>query len=1186
MGATAEMAFAFAHLGFAVIYGSTVLFVPDSLYGREHLTFKQRYLIFMSMSTISSVLEGMIGLSTLASCFLYIAETYEEIEVEPICDDLENADGAVIGQECWYEDADVGNADCTDSNYFLAEAVLSTGFAFHFSLYLYLAPDKTKYLFSLQTLVDFLTIAPVYFTVCFPAFVCTGVLSSSLKFVRVVRLLRVLRSLTLIASGAQNPIVFQLVVTIATMVVTIVFAAGIVHFMQSLNNNEDWNSDKPLTFVDSLYFTVTTFSTVGYGDFSPATGAGEIITIVLILFTIYIVPTEASKLSFLMNMQSKFHKPYEPQGAYTHVVIACNVTCRGIETFLHELYHDDHIAHGSKLLKAVVLAPDEPNAFMNELLLKYSPGNRLTFIKGDARVHDDLRKAKVHSAGACFILSDREAEDSNHEDAISVLRAMSMKTFDMNTTLYVQVIEPENKRYLVQAGIERTNIVCINELEMKLTAQTCQCTGFAAFLTNLISSSTFPAQDFARPWHKEYWSGMSNEIYRLALSSRFDGLSFAVCAKEIYLQNHALFFAVKPVDGSDVFLFPGSEYTLKAGDIGYFIAEHFKIVETLGEEGEAHEPVENILSRTEQVGNTMYGLFAGAVSACVPGTPASSYGKHPGMVSPNRGSIISRSMPTARRRSRTVKVAHYSLNKLTKRRNSRSSSPESPPNQQLTPNNFRARLLGDAQAKGVADRKTFLAKSGSSSNLDTADDSIQEINMPNDQGPDRCSQLQKAVLQVFEEAYCEHDEDAAVAFVEGGEGGGENEKRITSLSVMRRNSRRGDNESFLKDLSQITGGFTNGKAHMSFSASEITSLLTTMNLTLQTSSAIRDEVNFIGDHILVITPTLDDVRHFLLPLRHQNTVAMRSIVILTPKNEHNFQEVKKIKEFSNVFCIFGDRRLREDLVKAGIARAYCVVVLAERRKSLKNGIRAIDPDADVILTAKDIAMFAKGSGFQHMIVQLHDCNYIQHLPSAHLLSARRADKAQDLDEMLYGYHFRGDYHFQPSFAAGHVVLASFAELLMAQCFYNPEIVQIVRTLAGGGITGGDDDETMGEEFFMDDRAKTQAPANLNSPSKRARTKKLEKETKRLQYRRSYPAQLDLPPDFAGKKTFGELVVALLAEDILPLALYRNVKLARGVEISFVYTNPDNTEKLQVGDSIFAIVHDLASHAVVPGAQLD
>ena len=79
--------------------------------------------------------------------------------------------------------------------------------------------------------------------------------------------------------------------------------------------------------------------------------------------------------------------------------------------------------------------------------------------------------------------------------------------------------------------------------------------------------------------------------------------------------------------------------------------------------------------------------------------------------------------------------------------------------------------------------------------------------------------------------------------------------------------------------------------------------------------------------------------------------------------------------------------------------------------------------------------------------------------------------------------------------------------------------------------------------------------------------------KKLKYRRTYPAQLDIPSDFAGKKTFGELVLAMMEEDVLPLALYRKVKLARGVEISFVYTNPEPDTNLQASDSMFALVHE-------------
>jgi hypothetical protein len=185
------------------------------------------------MSTISTALELMVGIFTLVSCFLYIVETYAP-------------DSDTAGLE-----------DCGNTHFFLAESILSTGFAFHFILYLYLAPERSSYLLSLNSLVDVLTIVPVYLAI-FVKIQCDGSMSNSFKFVRVVRLLRVLRSLSLLAGGtAANPIVYQMVVTISTMAVILVFTAGIVHFMQNPfwggeDNSETWNSERTLTFADAL----------------------------------------------------------------------------------------------------------------------------------------------------------------------------------------------------------------------------------------------------------------------------------------------------------------------------------------------------------------------------------------------------------------------------------------------------------------------------------------------------------------------------------------------------------------------------------------------------------------------------------------------------------------------------------------------------------------------------------------------------------------------------------------------------------------------------------------------------------------------------------------------------------------------------------------------------------------------
>ena len=58
-----------------------------------------------------------------------------------------------------------------------------------------------------------------------------------------------------------------------TFLVVVLLASGSVFYWRF----EGWN------FLDSLYFSVITLTTVGYGDFSPQTTAGKIFTIVYVL---------------------------------------------------------------------------------------------------------------------------------------------------------------------------------------------------------------------------------------------------------------------------------------------------------------------------------------------------------------------------------------------------------------------------------------------------------------------------------------------------------------------------------------------------------------------------------------------------------------------------------------------------------------------------------------------------------------------------------------------------------------------------------------------------------------------------------------------------------------------------------------------------------------------------------------
>jgi hypothetical protein len=53
-------------------------------------------------------------------------------------------------------------------------------------------------------------------------------------------------------------------------------------------------------WIDCLYFSVITLSTIGYGDFSPATDAGKIFTIFYIILGIGVI------LSFINTVHNHF----------------------------------------------------------------------------------------------------------------------------------------------------------------------------------------------------------------------------------------------------------------------------------------------------------------------------------------------------------------------------------------------------------------------------------------------------------------------------------------------------------------------------------------------------------------------------------------------------------------------------------------------------------------------------------------------------------------------------------------------------------------------------------------------------------------------------------------------------------------------------------------------------------------
>jgi len=111
-----------------------------------------------------------------------------------------------------------------------------------------------------------------------------------------------------------------------------------------------------LTFANSLYFTVVTIFTVGYGDFVPYTLLGRLWIISIIFFGAYLV---SMKIGQVMDVVSGIRNglgSFVKGEGIDHCVICGNVKWEYLKSFVQEFYGDSR-NDGKKL----VVICDQPN---------------------------------------------------------------------------------------------------------------------------------------------------------------------------------------------------------------------------------------------------------------------------------------------------------------------------------------------------------------------------------------------------------------------------------------------------------------------------------------------------------------------------------------------------------------------------------------------------------------------------------------------------------------------------------------------------------------------------------------------------------------------------------------------------------------------------------------------------------
>ncbi|MDF1780507.1 MAG: ion transporter [Alcanivoracaceae bacterium] len=163
----------------------------------------------------------------------------------------------------------------------IIECVTVGIFTVEYLLRIYVAKSKVRFVFSFYGLVDLLAILPFY--------ISSGI---DLRAVRVFRFLRLLRILKLVRYNAAIRRFHRAFVIAREELALFGMVALIILYLSSVGIYYFENEAQPEQFksiLHSLWWAVTTLTTVGYGDMYPITGGGKFFTFLVLIVGLGVV---------------------------------------------------------------------------------------------------------------------------------------------------------------------------------------------------------------------------------------------------------------------------------------------------------------------------------------------------------------------------------------------------------------------------------------------------------------------------------------------------------------------------------------------------------------------------------------------------------------------------------------------------------------------------------------------------------------------------------------------------------------------------------------------------------------------------------------------------------------------------------------------------------------------------------
>lgn len=175
------------------------------------------------------------------------------------------------------------------SMYLGLEWTFTALFTLEYLLRLVVVRRPVRYATSFFGIIDLLAILPAFIGLIIPG-------GERLLVVRTLRLLRIFRVFKLArylseATALRQSLVMsrhKIAVFLATVLIVVLIASALMHIVEGNAGNAAFDS-----MPGAMYWAIITMTTVGYGDITPMTPIGKVVTAALVLlgYSLIIIPT-------------------------------------------------------------------------------------------------------------------------------------------------------------------------------------------------------------------------------------------------------------------------------------------------------------------------------------------------------------------------------------------------------------------------------------------------------------------------------------------------------------------------------------------------------------------------------------------------------------------------------------------------------------------------------------------------------------------------------------------------------------------------------------------------------------------------------------------------------------------------------------------------------------------------------